>query len=136
MFITRTKIGAASSIIGLALGAFGLAGAASYELSDRSSGEPKVTICHATGSEANPYNKIEVSQSAVDDEGHRYHTGPVWYLGASDAGVRWGDIIPATDGVTGLNWPAGESTFNNDCQLPGTTHAKDKTHGPKTTTTP
>ena len=136
MFVTRNKIGAASTIIGLALGVVGLAGAASSELSDRSSGGPKVTICHATGSEGDPYNKIEISQSAVDDEGHWNHTGPVWYLGASDAGVRWGDIIPATDGVTGLNWPAGESTFNNDCQLPGTTHAKDKTHGPKTTTTP
>ena len=225
IFVTRNKIGAASSIIGLALGAFGLAGAASAALSDPSGGEAKVTICHATGSETDPYNKIEISQSAVDDEGHRNHTGPVWYLGASDAGVRWGDIIPATDGVIGLNWPegeavfnndcivvtvettdgtdeakvtichatnsetnpynkitvsvsavtdgghrnhtgpvwypgakdagvrwgdiipptdgvtaanwpAGESTFNNDCQSPGTTQVKDKTHGPKTTTTP
>lgn len=96
-------------------------------------GEPKVTICHATNSENNPYNKITVAQSSVTDGGHRGHTGPVWYPGAKDAGVRWGDIIPPTGGVTGLNWPAGASTFNNDCELPGTSEVKGndktKTHG-------
>lgn len=39
--------------------------------------EPKVTICHATGSEKNPYVEITVSQNAVD------------------AHVAHGDIIPA-----------------------------------------
>ncbi len=102
-------------MFGLALGAFGLAGAAASAFSDPSSGEPKVTICRATDSDTHPYNQITVSRKAVDDEGHRSHTGPVWYAGAKDGGVRWGDIIPATDGVTGLNWPAGEAIFNDDC---------------------
>lgn len=96
--------------------------------------ERKVTICHATNSENNPYNRITVSISAVTDGGHRGHTGPVWYPGAKDAGVRWGDIIPPSDGVTGLNWPAGESTFNNGCELPGAATEKgNKPDAPKTT---
>ena len=98
--------------------------------------DDKVTICHATNAENNPYNKITVSRSAVDDGGHRGHTGPVWYPGAKDAGVRWGDIIPLSAGVTGLNWPEGQSTLNNNCELPGTSNekpVKPKTREPKTT---
>ena len=102
---------------------------------------PKVVICHATNSEKNPYNKIEVSQSAVEGNGHGNHTGPVWYPGAKDAGVRWGDIIPPIDGVTsGLNWSAGQSTYNNGCDLPGVDgdvddKGNDKGNGKVTTTT-
>lgn len=86
--------------------------------------EQKVTICHATNSESNPYNRITVSRSAVDHGGHRNHTGPVWYPGAKAAGVHWGDIIPPSDGVTELNWSEGQSTFNNNCELSGTTKVK------------
>ena len=89
-------------VFGLALGVVGVAGAtSSYE--DWAPYERKVAICHATNSESNPYNQIEVSQSAVDDRGHANHTGPVWYAGAKDAGVAWGDIISPIAGVAQLD---------------------------------
>jgi LPXTG-motif cell wall-anchored protein len=141
---SRNKVGVVSVIFGLALGVVGMVGAASSMLRDRPPSGPKVTICHRTNSETNPYNKITVSQSAVDGNGnsdHGNHTGPVWYPGAKAAGIRWGDIIPPIVGVTpGLNWPAGESTFNNGCKVAvGTTTTTlavtTTTHAGATTTT-
>ena len=123
-------------VFGLALGVVGVAGAALSD-SDWSLVEPKVFICHATNDENDPYNKIEVAQSSVDGRGHDNHTGPVWYPGAKDAGVAWGDIIPPIDGVTaGLNWSSGQATFNNGCELPGVeaTKAPKAPKAPKPTT--
>jgi hypothetical protein len=92
----------------------------------------KVTICHKTHSETNPYVQITVDEASVDgDNGNDHgkgdhlmeHTGPVWYPGAKADGVTWGDIIPPfySDGTTptgypSLNWDAtGRSIFNNGC---------------------
>src|SRR5437867_8569928 len=36
-------------------------------------GDHKITICHATGSEKNPYVEITVDEHAVDDRGHDHH---------------------------------------------------------------
>ena len=92
----------------------------------------KVTICHRTNAESNPYVEITVDVASVDgDNGNDKgqgdhlleHTGPVWYPGAKAAGVEWGDIIPPfyDDGATptgypSLNWnAAGQAIFYNGC---------------------
>jgi hypothetical protein len=92
----------------------------------------KVTICHRTHSETNPYVVETVDEASVDgDNGNDHgkgdhlleHTGPVWYPGAKADGVFWGDIIPPfySDGVTltgypSLNWNAdGQAIFANNC---------------------
>jgi hypothetical protein len=92
----------------------------------------KVTICHRTNAETNPYVQITVDEASVDgDNGNDHgkgdhlfeHTGPVWYSGAKADGVTWGDIIPPfySDGSTltgypSLNWnAAGQAIFDNGC---------------------
>ncbi len=101
----------------------------------------KVTICHATNSETNPYTTMSVDTSAVDGAGandHSHHTGPVWYPGAKGAGVTWGDIIPPVRDVTGgLNWTAaGQLLWHHDCQPVPTTTTEPPTTEPPTTEPP
>ena len=88
----------------------------------------KVTICHATDAENNPY-VVEHPAKSGDVSGHAGHVGPVWVAGSKAAGIVWGDIIPAFDytdssGATvhypGLNWPAGQAIYDNNCNVPGT----------------
>lgn len=83
----------------------------------------KITICHATNSTSNPYNKISVNTNAADgvsgnsgtEADHYSHTGPIYSDGITSS---WGDIIPPITGVhDGLNWTTGgEVIWNNDCQ--------------------
>lgn len=68
----------------------------------------KHTICHATGSETNPYVKITPSEAGVFN-GH---------LGDHQDGE---DIIPPFEyqGETySQNWPEGQAIFENDCEVP------------------
>jgi hypothetical protein len=59
----------------------------------------KVTICHATGSESNPYVKITVALEAL--KGHYQHGD---------------DIIPAGSKWKGMNWDEeGQDTYGNGC---------------------
>jgi hypothetical protein len=90
----------------------------------------KVTICHRTDSETNPYVVESVDSASVDgnaanDKGQGdhllNHTGPVWYSGIPKE-PKWGDIIPpfyadgTPDGLPSLNWDAaGQAIFNNGC---------------------
>lgn len=91
----------------------------------------KVTICHATNSDNNPYVMITVDTDAAHggkDHGKgdhaAEHDGTVWTAALKAQHISWGDIIPAyTDdqGVSfpGLNWTAaGQAIFNNGCKVP------------------
>jgi len=55
----------------------------------------KITICHRTNSEKNPYVEITIAKAAVFKQGHSGHDeGGVHQPGDKAAGIRWGDIIP------------------------------------------
>ncbi len=85
----------------------------------------KITICHATDSTTNPYDRITVSVNAADgvsgnsgrEADHYSHTGPIYYEGIDDT---WGDIIPAIEGVhDGRNLTTlGQYILDHDCLVP------------------
>lgn len=85
----------------------------------------KITICHATDSNTNPYVRETVNVDSTGggkDKGvadHLAHTGPVWDPTLKSAGTAWGDIIPpvpGTDPVKSLNWTNQDGTANTDGQ--------------------
>jgi hypothetical protein len=96
----------------------------------------KVTICHRTDSEKNPYVQITVDEASVDgnagnDKGKGdhllEHVGLVWAGPSTPKEPKWGDIIPPfySDGSTltgypSLNWDAaGQAIFDNGCKPAG-----------------
>ena len=97
----------------------------------------KVTLCHATDADNNPYTRNTVSFNSIADaddvNGHGDHTGPIWVAGDQAEKVKWGDIIPeyyyptgvpsgSTLHYTGMNWTtAGQAIWNNACNIPGPT---------------
>jgi hypothetical protein len=93
-----------------------------------SNGVHKVTICHRTNSNTNPYVVITVDVSAADGSlgkggnDHTHHDGPVWNPSLKDAHIKWGDIIPpyTYNGTSfpGMNWPAGQAIHENGCEAP------------------
>jgi hypothetical protein len=96
----------------------------------------KITICHRTNSDTNPYTVDTVSYDAAtgalgNDNGkgdHTQHTGPVFdntvTYPSPHNGDQWGDIIPAIPAPInspGLNWnTAGMAIFANGCNVPPT----------------
>ncbi|MGC0237218.1 hypothetical protein [Arthrobacter sp. SD76] len=75
----------------------------------------KITICHATGSETNPYVVITIALQGLNGHAGAHHQHAE-------------DIIPPNDGKVmpaGQNWTAeGQATWNNDCvpvKVPPTT---------------
>ncbi len=95
----------------------------------------KVTLCHRTNSEHNPYVVITIDKAGVFKVGHDGHDeGGVHQPGDKDKGIRWGDIIPAFDyfaspqdekagklsHYAGLNLTAeGQDILANGCKVPG-----------------
>lgn len=81
----------------LVLGLFGLRNALAFgpKVGDiKDDCDNKVTICHSTNAQTNPYQKIDVSIDSIITvpNGHDTHNGPIWFFGISDH--SWGDIIP------------------------------------------
>lgn len=121
-------------VVGLALISAVVFAAFTQTDATRGGGKDKITICHATNSASNPYESIEVNQSAADGisgnnngKGDHYseHTGPLAYSEAYAAQLKqekidWGDIIPPIDGIhQGRNWTElGQAIYNNDCNIP------------------
>ncbi|HEU4668861.1 MAG TPA: hypothetical protein VFS79_14500 [Arthrobacter sp.] len=68
--------------------------------------DKKITICHATGSEKNPYRVLTVALQGLNGHGGAHHQHEE-------------DIVPPNDGKVipaGQNWTAeGQATFNNNC---------------------
>jgi hypothetical protein len=57
----------------------------------------KVTICHRTASQSNPYveESVDIASSGHLQGGHdQNHNGPLWHAGIVG---KWGDVIPAYD---------------------------------------
>lgn len=90
------------------------------------------TLCHRTGSAADPYVQITVAFRTADGEvvssdgGHERHDGPVFDPATMGEGDPRGDIIPpftTPDGVryAGKNWSEGKATFDNGCVPVGPT---------------
>jgi hypothetical protein len=80
----------------------------------------KVTICHRTASESNPYRTPPVNTAGAANA-HMDHIGPIF--GQQAPGQKWGDIIePFTfrgEDFPGLNWTAeGQEIAGNGCALP------------------
>jgi len=104
------------------------------------SAEPvtKVTICHRTNSDSNPYVVITPDVSGVLDGHDKKHNEPfVWGPTLKAQHQKWGDIIPAFDYIDkggnlqhfdGLNLDTlggtdgktpGSAILENNCQIPG-----------------
>lgn len=85
----------------------------------------KVTICHASDSNTNPYvtETPDIENDGSLSGGHLNHTGPIWNPTLKASHIQWGDIIPPyTDGsfvYPGMNWTTdGQTIYNNGCNLP------------------
>jgi len=89
----------------------------------------KVSICHATDSNSNPYvnPNVNISSSGHLQGGHdTEHLGPLWPATGNDG--KWGDIIPPytfqpAEGplfvYEGHNWTTeGQLIYNNGCKIP------------------
>ncbi len=76
-----------------------------------------VTICHATGSQSNPFTQITVDDNAVDGNGNEHNDHNMSNHQNGE------DIIPAGNwDADGRNWNAqGQAIWNNNCNIPQST---------------
>jgi hypothetical protein len=106
----------------------------------------KITLCHRTDSNTNPYRVVTVSSRSAQHKilgpnGHGTHTGPIWNPTLKAQHIKWGDIIPPFDygknpvqHFPGLNWTAeGIAIFENGCQIPAGTSSSTPPSSPATT---
>jgi hypothetical protein len=87
----------------------------------------KVTLCHRTNANDNPYVEITVDENAIANvilgqNGHATHTGPI-FPDTAGSPPMWGDIIPAfnipPNSFGGLNNTAqGLAILENGCEIP------------------
>jgi hypothetical protein len=79
-------------------------------------GPQDVTLCHATDSSTNPYEKITINVDGAYHAHYTQHQGPVF---SATVTGKWGDIIPAftfNQQTYSLNWDsAGQAIYNNGC---------------------
>jgi LPXTG-motif cell wall-anchored protein len=102
--MTRKFVVAAVALFGVAA----VATATSYG-ADATPNE-KVTICHATSSDTNPYTVNTVDESSIDEQHNRYLNGH---------GDHERDIIPPFRTFPGRNWDeAGQAIWANGCKVP------------------
>jgi hypothetical protein len=105
---------AAASLVTLGVSAWGLVPP------DPNQVIQKVSICHRTNANTNPY-VINEPDANGDVSGHAGHTGPVWNPTLKAQHIKWGDIIPPFTfnggSFPGLNWDAdGQAIYANDCK--------------------
>ncbi len=71
----------------------------------------KVTICHRTSSDKNPYVEMTIDEAAVTRRGHDHHDGGIY------PDRPWGDIIPAFGTYRGKNLgDGGAAILANGCK--------------------
>lgn len=99
----------------------------------------KVTVCHATNSDTNPYvvKSVDIASSGYVKGGHSDHAGPIWDATLKAKHISWGDIIPSytygTFSYPGLNWTAqGQAIRNAGCTIPKATKSLSPTPTPTT----
>ena len=99
----------------------------------KQNGNDKVTICHATGSESNPYVEITISENAV--EAHRRHQDGRDVIpapaggcpGGSTAGSPTGQLSSAPTGTTTTGGtPTSAAGGNQNAASPSTSSPKAK----------
>jgi hypothetical protein len=105
----------------------------------------KVTLCHATDSETNPYVVITVdiksAGEAMNAKGHASHTGPIFQPGDKAKGIDWGDIIPPYTffgfSFPGLNaTPEGLDILANGCKVVTASPSPTPSHSPSPPVSP
>jgi LPXTG-motif cell wall-anchored protein len=93
----------------------------------------KVTLCHATSSETNPYNLITVSVNAFYNAGHIDHEGDIWE--AFSYTTKGGDVVnvPARGNTDLLNYPDCVQPKVDEVITPPALNAVDKCGSDKDT---